>query len=136
MQFLKFMLVTIFITLSIYVCNKWLISYIHVFFQNSIESLGKNGNSVKVENIHVKKVNFKGTTNGARIKTWQVIIISNYNVLLFISNTFTIFVKRLDWVTFERFHSSISPYNQYKTQYISIKITAILKVLEVIVDKR
>ncbi|KAK7849408.1 putative polygalacturonase [Quercus suber] len=38
----------------------------------SVGSLGKNGNSVKVENIHVKKVNFKGTTNGARIKTWQV----------------------------------------------------------------
>ncbi|KAK4604390.1 hypothetical protein RGQ29_012766 [Quercus rubra] len=38
----------------------------------SIGSLGKNGNSVKVENIHVKRVNFKGSTNGARIKTWQV----------------------------------------------------------------
>jgi len=38
----------------------------------SVGSLGKNGNSVKVENIHVKRVNFKGSTNGARIKTWQV----------------------------------------------------------------
>nr|POF24622.1 putative polygalacturonase [Quercus suber] len=37
----------------------------------SVGSLGKNGNSVKVENIHVKRVNFKGSTNGARIKTWQ-----------------------------------------------------------------
>uniref|UniRef100_A0A7N2MPQ8 endo-polygalacturonase n=1 Tax=Quercus lobata TaxID=97700 RepID=A0A7N2MPQ8_QUELO len=38
----------------------------------SIGSLGRYGNSVKVENIHVKKVNFKGTTNGVRIKTWQI----------------------------------------------------------------
>ncbi|KAK7854076.1 polygalacturonase [Quercus suber] len=37
-----------------------------------IGSLGKYANSVKVENIHVKKVNFKGTTNGVRIKTWQI----------------------------------------------------------------
>ncbi|KAB1209080.1 hypothetical protein CJ030_MR6G025954 [Morella rubra] len=36
----------------------------------SIGSLGKEGNSVQVENIHVSKVDFKGTTNGARIKTW------------------------------------------------------------------
>uniref|UniRef100_A0A7N0TDY5 endo-polygalacturonase n=1 Tax=Kalanchoe fedtschenkoi TaxID=63787 RepID=A0A7N0TDY5_KALFE len=38
----------------------------------SIGSLGKSGNYVKVENILVKNVEFKGTTNGARIKTWQV----------------------------------------------------------------
>ncbi|KAL4654069.1 hypothetical protein ACB092_01G351600 [Castanea dentata] len=38
----------------------------------SVGSLGKYGNSVKVENIHVEKVNFKGTTNGVRIKTWQI----------------------------------------------------------------
>ncbi|KAL0013783.1 hypothetical protein SO802_000852 [Lithocarpus litseifolius] len=56
-----------------------LASNINVSFVNcgpghgiSIGSLGKNGNSVKVENIHVKRVNFKGSTNGARIKTWQV----------------------------------------------------------------
>ncbi|KAJ7956692.1 Pectin lyase-like superfamily protein [Quillaja saponaria] len=38
----------------------------------SIGSLGRGGNFVKVENIHVSKVYFKGTTNGVRIKTWQV----------------------------------------------------------------
>ncbi|KAL9687855.1 hypothetical protein QQ045_032263 [Rhodiola kirilowii] len=38
----------------------------------SIGSLGKSGNQVQVENILVKNVKFKGTTNGARIKTWQV----------------------------------------------------------------
>ncbi|KAK8595672.1 hypothetical protein V6N12_064186 [Hibiscus sabdariffa] len=38
----------------------------------SIGSLGKSGNFVQVQNIRVKTVSFKGTTNGARIKTWQV----------------------------------------------------------------
>ncbi|XP_057969494.1 probable polygalacturonase At1g80170 [Malania oleifera] len=38
----------------------------------SIGSLGKDGNVVRVENIHVSDVNFTRTTNGARIKTWQV----------------------------------------------------------------
>ncbi|XP_061994231.1 probable polygalacturonase At1g80170 [Rosa rugosa] len=38
----------------------------------SIGSLGKSGNVVHVENIHVSKVTLQGTTNGARIKTWQV----------------------------------------------------------------
>ncbi|KAF3453693.1 hypothetical protein FNV43_RR04134 [Rhamnella rubrinervis] len=38
----------------------------------SIGSLGKSGNMVQVENIHVSKVYLKGTTNGVRIKTWQV----------------------------------------------------------------
>ncbi|GAB2300341.1 hypothetical protein Dimus_034379 [Dionaea muscipula] len=38
----------------------------------SIGSLGRSGNFVKVENIIVKDVYLKGTTNGARIKTWQV----------------------------------------------------------------
>ncbi|KAE9447459.1 hypothetical protein C3L33_20643, partial [Rhododendron williamsianum] len=38
----------------------------------SIGSLGKDGNFVQVENIHVSNSFFKGTTNGARIKTWQV----------------------------------------------------------------
>ncbi|XP_021817752.1 probable polygalacturonase At3g15720 [Prunus avium] len=38
----------------------------------SIGSLGRSGNFVQVENIHVSKVNLQGTTNGARIKTWQV----------------------------------------------------------------
>ncbi|BBH08490.1 Pectin lyase-like superfamily protein [Prunus dulcis] len=38
----------------------------------SIGSLGRSGNFVQVENIHVSKVYLQGTTNGARIKTWQV----------------------------------------------------------------
>ncbi|KAK3436621.1 hypothetical protein EUGRSUZ_C01172 [Eucalyptus grandis] len=38
----------------------------------SIGSLGRRGNFVQVENIHVSNVQFKHTTNGARIKTWQV----------------------------------------------------------------
>ncbi|KAM3383317.1 putative polygalacturonase [Capsicum galapagoense] len=38
----------------------------------SIGSLGKHGNSAQVENIHVSNAFFHGTTNGARIKTWQV----------------------------------------------------------------
>ncbi|KAG5569536.1 hypothetical protein H5410_059302 [Solanum commersonii] len=37
-----------------------------------IGSLGKGGHSAQVENIHVNTVFFYGTTNGARIKTWQV----------------------------------------------------------------
>ncbi|XP_010533165.1 PREDICTED: probable polygalacturonase At3g15720 isoform X2 [Tarenaya hassleriana] len=38
----------------------------------SIGSLGRGGNSVQVENIHVSRSYLKGTTNGLRIKTWQV----------------------------------------------------------------
>ncbi|PQQ19201.1 putative polygalacturonase [Prunus yedoensis var. nudiflora] len=38
----------------------------------SIGSLGRSGKFVQVENIHVSKVYLQGTTNGARIKTWQV----------------------------------------------------------------
>ncbi|OMO81107.1 Glycoside hydrolase, family 28 [Corchorus capsularis] len=38
----------------------------------SIGSLGRAGNYVQVQNIRVSKVVFNGTTNGARIKTWQV----------------------------------------------------------------
>nr|GMD76908.1 polygalacturonase QRT2-like [Ipomoea batatas] len=37
----------------------------------SIGSLGKSGNVVQVENIHVSNAFLYGTTNGARIKTWQ-----------------------------------------------------------------
>ncbi|XP_042490969.1 polygalacturonase-like [Macadamia integrifolia] len=37
----------------------------------SIGSLGKGGSIAKVEYIHVKDVQFIGTTNGARIKTWE-----------------------------------------------------------------
>ncbi|XP_051131226.1 polygalacturonase ADPG1-like [Andrographis paniculata] len=38
----------------------------------SIGSLGRSGNYVQVENISVTNAYFTGTTNGARIKTWQV----------------------------------------------------------------
>ncbi|XP_070004078.1 polygalacturonase-like [Nicotiana tabacum] len=37
-----------------------------------IGSLGKGGNFAQVESIHVSNAFFYGTTNGARIKTWQV----------------------------------------------------------------
>ncbi|KMT02876.1 hypothetical protein BVRB_8g194530 [Beta vulgaris subsp. vulgaris] len=37
----------------------------------SIGSLGRGGNYVQVNNIAVRNVYFKGTSNGARIKTWQ-----------------------------------------------------------------
>nr|XP_016491557.1 PREDICTED: polygalacturonase-like [Nicotiana tabacum] len=38
----------------------------------SSKSVGKGGNFAQVENIHVSNAFFYGTTNGARIKTWQV----------------------------------------------------------------
>ncbi|XP_020549329.1 polygalacturonase QRT2-like isoform X2 [Sesamum indicum] len=38
----------------------------------SIGSLGRGGNYVQVQNILVTDAFFNGTTNGARIKTWQV----------------------------------------------------------------
>ncbi|XP_056167630.1 polygalacturonase ADPG1-like [Syzygium oleosum] len=37
----------------------------------SIGSLGKDGEEASVSNIDVKNVDFYGSTNGARIKTWQ-----------------------------------------------------------------
>ncbi|XP_019463165.1 PREDICTED: probable polygalacturonase At3g15720 [Lupinus angustifolius] len=37
----------------------------------SIGSLGKNKDYETVEEVHVKNCTFKGTTNGARIKTWE-----------------------------------------------------------------
>ncbi|CAN1806152.1 Probable polygalacturonase At3g15720 [Linum perenne] len=37
----------------------------------SIGSLGKNGVFETVEDVHVQECTFKGTTNGARIKTWK-----------------------------------------------------------------
>ncbi|KAI3472352.1 hypothetical protein Pfo_031187 [Paulownia fortunei] len=38
----------------------------------SIGSLGRGGNYVQVENIRLTDAFFNGTSNGARIKTWQV----------------------------------------------------------------
>ncbi|KAK3000783.1 hypothetical protein RJ639_021449, partial [Escallonia herrerae] len=40
--------------------------------KDSIGSLGRGGSFVRVENIRVRNSSFNGTTNGARIKTWQV----------------------------------------------------------------
>ncbi|KAF8399417.1 hypothetical protein HHK36_015282 [Tetracentron sinense] len=37
----------------------------------SIGSLGKGGNEETVEYVHVSDVEFRGTSNGVRIKTWQ-----------------------------------------------------------------
>lgn len=44
-----------------------------MYEKNSIGSLGRGGNYVKVEKIHISNAQFEGTTNGARIKTWQVV---------------------------------------------------------------
>lgn len=40
----------------------------------SIGSLGKDGETATVENVCVQNCNFRGTMNGARIKTWQVLL--------------------------------------------------------------
>ncbi|GMH04515.1 hypothetical protein Nepgr_006355 [Nepenthes gracilis] len=54
-------------------CMDYIVQTVSLFLpQNSIGSLGRGGNFVQVENIFVKNVYLKGTTNGARIKTWQV----------------------------------------------------------------
>ncbi|KAK3016692.1 hypothetical protein RJ639_007097 [Escallonia herrerae] len=37
----------------------------------SVGSLGINGETSEVEEVHVRNCTFKGTQNGARIKTWQ-----------------------------------------------------------------
>ncbi|KAK9030685.1 hypothetical protein V6N11_032101 [Hibiscus sabdariffa] len=42
-----------------------------VSIHDSNIAAGKGGESAQVENINVKRVNFRETTNGARIKTWQ-----------------------------------------------------------------
>ena len=54
----------------IYLFNLYIFFLIPFF---SIGSLGKDGKHETVEFVHVKDVSFTGTTNGARIKTWQVI---------------------------------------------------------------
>ncbi|KAL0308629.1 UNVERIFIED_CONTAM: putative polygalacturonase, partial [Sesamum radiatum] len=45
-----------------------------------IGSLGKSRNYVNVEKIHVTNAFFNQTTNGARIKTWQVTGVQISNV--------------------------------------------------------
>ncbi|CAK9155675.1 unnamed protein product [Ilex paraguariensis] len=47
----------------------------------SVGSLGKHGAEDKVEDIHVSDVVFTGTTNGARIKTWQNTAVQVSNVI-------------------------------------------------------
>ena len=45
----------------------------HVTLKNySIGSLGKDGEIASVEDVCVQNCNFRGTMNGARIKTWPV----------------------------------------------------------------
>lgn len=39
---------------------------------NSVGSLGEDGAYNTVEHVNVVNCTFKGTQNGARIKTWQV----------------------------------------------------------------
>lgn len=65
-----------------------------IFYFFSIGSLGKNKAEDIVSNIYVHDVTLRGTTNGLRIKSWQVYIIwfpNNYYLLL--SFTF-IFLKK------------------------------------------
>lgn len=48
----------------------------------SIGSLGIGGGNHTVEEVHVRNCSFRGTTNGARIKTWKVISIGyNHNMI-------------------------------------------------------
>ncbi|GFZ04083.1 hypothetical protein Acr_16g0007070 [Actinidia rufa] len=60
--------------LSFLQCNKVSLSNILVVDspQTHILIKGKSGNEVKVDNINVIRVRFNKTTNGVRIKTWQV----------------------------------------------------------------
>jgi hypothetical protein len=51
----------------------------------SIGSLGRNGGTAAVEFIDVKNVRFTGTTNGARIKTWEVNPAPKKNMIFFLS---------------------------------------------------
>lgn len=44
--------------------------YCEIYY--SIGSLGKDGEAASVEDVCVQNCNFRGTTNGARIKTWPV----------------------------------------------------------------
>jgi hypothetical protein len=52
---------------------------IDIFCVNSIGSLGKNGARDIVSNVVVRGAHLSGTTNGLRIKTWQVIEVSTPN---------------------------------------------------------
>ncbi|XP_010545770.1 PREDICTED: probable polygalacturonase At3g15720 isoform X2 [Tarenaya hassleriana] len=47
----------------------------------SIGSLGKDGEKASVEEVYVQNCSFTGTTNGARIKTWQTSAVKVSNVL-------------------------------------------------------
>lgn len=58
-----------FLVLSVLSVNK---IELVVFVNCSIGSLGANGGTSIVEDVHVRDCTFKGTKNGARIKTWQV----------------------------------------------------------------
>ncbi|KAF3783964.1 putative polygalacturonase [Nymphaea thermarum] len=46
----------------------------------SIGSLGADGKTATVENIHLKNATFHGTTNGVRIKSWQTSAVQVRNV--------------------------------------------------------
>jgi len=40
--------------------------------ENSVGSLGADGENAAVSDVYVTQCTFNKTTNGARIKTWQV----------------------------------------------------------------
>lgn len=59
------------LSLEISIDNQICCWYMYMF---SIGSLGRGGNYVQVEDISISDAIFTRTTNGARIKTWQVTI--------------------------------------------------------------
>lgn len=60
--------------IHIYFSIYWMIELNIVFldFEFSIGSLGAGDSEAHVSDVVVNRVNFSGTTNGVRIKTWQV----------------------------------------------------------------
>ncbi|KAI3446948.1 hypothetical protein Pfo_003613 [Paulownia fortunei] len=52
---------------------RWLTFFLFIFYCYSFDGImGRGGNYVQVENIRLTDAFFNGTSNGARIKTWQV----------------------------------------------------------------
>jgi len=52
---------------------QFLFNNMHFNNINSIGSLGKGNSRALVSNVLIDTASLSGTTNGARIKTWQVI---------------------------------------------------------------
>lgn len=47
--------------------------YFYYYYFDSIGSLGKDNSEAQVSNVEVNRATLTGSTNGVRIKTWQVI---------------------------------------------------------------